>query len=138
MQVGYFCVKEPPTVPLTRISCSTVFAKSKNARKAGTLCIGRNFNTVQMARQKSMKAMSLKITYFEKFGFTGIKCTLHCNKPIIKKKKNLYFTLCKFAPLRKKILAIISLHFPNDSTTHSMFSKKKFQNKQAVRSLDHI
>ena len=31
-------VGDQSTVPLTRISCNTVFSKSQNARKAGTLC----------------------------------------------------------------------------------------------------
>ena len=40
VQVGDFCVSRgPTTVPLTWISCNTVFSKSQNARKAGTLCI---------------------------------------------------------------------------------------------------
>ena len=40
VQVGDFCISRGLTiVPLTRISCNTVFSKSQNARKAGTLCI---------------------------------------------------------------------------------------------------
>ena len=31
-------VGDHSTVPLTQISCNTVFSKSQNARKAGTLC----------------------------------------------------------------------------------------------------
>ena len=31
-------VEDHSTVPLTQISCNTVFSKSQNARKAGTLC----------------------------------------------------------------------------------------------------
>ena len=31
-------VGDHSTVPLTRVSCNTVFSKSQNARKAGTLC----------------------------------------------------------------------------------------------------
>ena len=39
VQVGDFRVSRgPPTVPLTRISRNTVFSKSQNPRKAGTLC----------------------------------------------------------------------------------------------------
>ena len=35
-------VGDHSTVPLTRISCSMVFSKSQNARKAGTLCTIQN------------------------------------------------------------------------------------------------
>ena len=39
MQVGDFCVgRGSPRVPLTQISCNTVFSRSQNVRKAGTLC----------------------------------------------------------------------------------------------------
>ena len=39
VQVGDFCVSRGlTTVPLTRISCNTVFSESQNARKAGTHC----------------------------------------------------------------------------------------------------
>jgi hypothetical protein len=40
VQVGDFHISRGfTTVPLTRISCNTVFSKSQNERKAGTLCI---------------------------------------------------------------------------------------------------
>ena len=40
VQVGDFRVSRgPPTVPLMQISCDTVFFKSQNPRKAGTLCM---------------------------------------------------------------------------------------------------
>ena len=40
VQVGDFCVSRGlTTVLLTGILCDTVFSKSQNARKAGTLCI---------------------------------------------------------------------------------------------------
>ena len=48
LQVGDFCVAGP----LTRISCNTVFSKSQNARKAGTLWL--------------MMMFSVKATKFEK------------------------------------------------------------------------
>jgi hypothetical protein len=32
-------VGDHSTVPLTRVSCNTVFSKSQNVRKAGTLCM---------------------------------------------------------------------------------------------------
>ena len=45
VQVGILAlVGDHSTVPLTQISCNTVFSKSQNARKAGTLCIGLNYN----------------------------------------------------------------------------------------------
>ena len=38
IQVGDFPISRgPPTVPLRRISCNTVFSKAQNACKAGTL-----------------------------------------------------------------------------------------------------
>ena len=44
VQVRDFCVsKGPPTVPLTRISCNTVFSKSQNARKVGTFFVAPYF-----------------------------------------------------------------------------------------------
>ena len=40
VQVGDLAVVgDCSTVPLTQISCNTVFSKSQNARKVGTLCI---------------------------------------------------------------------------------------------------
>ena len=39
VQVGdLVLVGDHITVPLTRISCNTIFSKSQNERKAGTLC----------------------------------------------------------------------------------------------------
>ena len=35
-------VVDHSTVPLTRVSCNTVFSKSQKTRKAGTLCISEN------------------------------------------------------------------------------------------------
>ena len=35
---GFLCFRGFTTVPLTRISCNTVFSKSQNAHKVGTLC----------------------------------------------------------------------------------------------------
>ena len=37
---GLAVVGDCSTVPLTQISCNTVFSKSQNARKAETLCNG--------------------------------------------------------------------------------------------------
>ena len=40
MQVGILAlVGDHSTVPLTQISCNTIFSKSQNERKVGTLCI---------------------------------------------------------------------------------------------------
>ena len=35
---NFYASRGPTTVPLTLISCNTVFSKSQNAHKAGTLC----------------------------------------------------------------------------------------------------
>ena len=43
VQVGDFCASRGlPTVPLTRISCNTVFSKSENAHKEGTSCTNKS------------------------------------------------------------------------------------------------
>ena len=40
VQVGDFHIsRELSTIPIAQISCNTVFSKSQNARKAGTLCM---------------------------------------------------------------------------------------------------
>ena len=44
MQVGDFCIsKGPPKVQLMQILRNTIFFKSQNGRKAGTLCITRMY-----------------------------------------------------------------------------------------------
>ena len=52
------------TVPLTRISCNTVFSKSQNARKVGTLCIFSYFCNRQS--KNSFFGQKLKISRFFK------------------------------------------------------------------------
>ena len=47
------------TVPLARISCNTVFSKSQNARKAGTLCNG--FNSCGYFQTKNRTSQELGV-----------------------------------------------------------------------------
>ena len=53
MQVGDFDVSRGLiTGPLTRISCNTVFSKSQNACKAGTLCVENSYGFLILKFEK--------------------------------------------------------------------------------------
>ena len=65
LQVGISAlVGDHSTVPLTRISCNTIFSKSQNARKVGTLCIFSYFCNRQS--KNSFFGQKLKISRFFK------------------------------------------------------------------------
>ena len=48
---AFLSVGDHSTVPLTRISCNTVFSKSQNARKAGTLCMLKSWLIIHFYAQ---------------------------------------------------------------------------------------
>ena len=67
VQVGDFCVSRGfTTIPLTRISYNTVFSKSQNVRKAGTLC-----TSIWLKLQLSTIFETWEKPYYAKFVLVG-------------------------------------------------------------------
>ena len=87
------------TVPLTRISCNTVFSKSQNAHKAGTLC-NYSFGS---SSQNAKNLMYHKITFLMLTHFQS------CNK-----EKNAHlFNICEPVPPSRFMQVICDLMFVN-------------------------
>ena len=114
VQVGDFCVSRGlTTVPLTRISCNTVFSKSQNARKAGTLCTSKTgsylsrswlFDTIITASvfsrglQQIVNALSLVQNFHLSIAVVPVSMYYKClAKILLIQSSVLYLCICLYS-----------------------------------------